>query len=393
MSKLAINGGTPVHSGKWPRWPQWKETELAGLQAVLARGEWGGFDPAVAEFERAFAQRLQTKHCLTAVNGTLSLVAALHVLGIGPGDEVIVPPYTFIATANAVHLVGATPVFADIELETFNLDVSAVEAAISSRTKAVIPVHFAGLPADMDALLPLAAAHNLSVVEDAAHAHGSTWRGRPAGGLGHIGSFSFQASKNLTAGEGGALTTNDDALKDKLWSYINQGRTPGGAWYQHGDVGSNLRLTGWQAAILLGQLEVFDAQLSRRMHNARRLHTILAEVDGLEPLRWDERAESHAFHLFIMRYLPAGFDGLPRDRFVSALRAEGIPCSTGYPMPLYAQPPLQEPHSRVLDCPASEQACTQAIWLTQNMLLAEPEEIDRIGEAIFKIRAGIDDVR
>jgi dTDP-4-amino-4,6-dideoxygalactose transaminase len=393
VSRLAINGGAPVHDGSWPRWPQWNEGELAGLTAVLERGEWGGFDPVVKEFERAFAERLQVKHCLTAVNGTLSLVAALHALGIGPGDEVIVPPYTFIATANAVTLIGATPVFVDIELETFNLDVSAVAAAISPRTKAVIPVHFAGLPVDMDALLPLAEAHGLAVLEDAAHAHGSTWHGRPAGGLGHIGSFSFQASKNLTAGEGGALTTNDDALKDRLWGYINQGRTPGGAWYEHGDVGSNLRLTGWQATILLAQMDAFDAQLARRMDNARRLHTILAEVDGLEPLQWDERAENHAFHLFIMRYLPERFGDLPRERFVAALKAEGVPCSTGYPMPLYMQPPLQAPRARVLDCPAAEQACAQAIWLTQNMLLAEPAQIDRIGEAIFKIRDGIDELR
>ncbi|MBW7885087.1 MAG: DegT/DnrJ/EryC1/StrS family aminotransferase, partial [Caldilineaceae bacterium] len=206
------------------------------------------------------------------------------------------------------------------------------------------------------------------------------------------GSFSFQASKNITAGEGGALLTNDDALKDRLWSYVNQGRSPGGAWYEHGYLGNNLRITAFQAGILLAQLERLDVQLEQRMANARRLHAILDEVDGLEPLRWDPRAEQHAFHLYIMRYQADGFHGVPRDRFVEALRAEGIPCSTGYPMPLYVQPPLQEPFSRVTPCPATEQACREAIWLTQNMLLAEPAAMDRIAEAIFKIRDHVEEL-
>ena len=168
MTKLAINGGTPVRSKPWPRWPQWDEREKNRLLEVLESGNWGGYNPLVAELERTFAQRHQAKHCLAVANGTLSLEAALRALGVGQGDEVIVPPYTFIATANAVRLVGAIPVFVDIEPDTYNLDVSQIEAALSPRSKAVIPVHFAGLPCDMDALLPLAAKHNLAVIEDAA---------------------------------------------------------------------------------------------------------------------------------------------------------------------------------------------------------------------------------
>lgn len=387
MSRLAIHGGTAVNSDPWPHWPQWSEQEREALGAVLDAGEWGGFDAAVGEFERAFAARLDAEHCIAATNGTMTLEAALRALDVGPGDEVIVPPYTFIATANAPRLVGAMPVFVDIDINTFNLDVDAVAAAITPRTKAIIPVHFAGLPVDLDRLLPLAAQHGIAVVEDAAHAHGSTWHGRPVGALAQIGSFSFQASKNLTAGEGGALVTNDAGLYDRLWSYVNQGRTPGGAWYEHGNLGNNLRITGWQAAILAVQLTRLDAQLQQRMANARRLIAFLDEVDGLMPLAWDERAENHAFHLFIMRYDAAGFAGLPREQFVAALKAEGVPCSTGYPMPLYAQPPLQEPFARLTPCPATEEACREAIWLTQNMLLAAPDMIDRIAEAILKIRA------
>src|SRR4051812_39784589 len=193
MSKLAINGGNPVRTKAWPRWPQWDEREQKRLLAVLDSGEWGGFNPVVKEFEQVFAKRLQAKHCLTAANGSLSLEAALRVLGVGYGDEVIVPPYTFIATANAARLVGATPVFADVEADTYNFDIDRVAEAISPKTKAIIPVHFAGLAVDMDRLLPLAREHGLAVIEDAAHAHGSTWRGTPLGSLGDIGSFSLQA--------------------------------------------------------------------------------------------------------------------------------------------------------------------------------------------------------
>lgn len=392
MSKLALHGGTPANTTPFPRWPQWDEREQARILAVLDSGEWGGFNPAVKEFETLFGKRHQAKYCYTCVNGTSSLEAGLRAVGVGHGDEVIVPPYTFIATANAVRLAGATPVFVDVEADTYNLDVSKIEEALSPKTKAIIPVHFAGLMANMDALLPLAQKHNLAIIEDAAHAHGSTWRGTPAGTIGHIGSFSLQQSKNLTAGEGGILLTNNEELAGKLWSFINQGRSPAGAWYEHANLGTNLRMTGWQAAILLAQMERFEEQLQRRMSSARRLNQILEEIDGLQPMRWDERADSHAFHLYMMRYDADGFAGLERDRFVEALRAEGIPCSTGYARPLYDQPPLTAPNSRILPCPVAEQACKEVIWLTQNMLLAEPEQIDRIAEAVVKVKENVENL-
>ncbi len=386
MSELAMHGGEPVRHAAWPTWPVWGDAEKERLEQVLASGEWGGFNELVGEFEQAFGARHAARHCIAAANGTLTLEAALRVLGVGPGDEVIVPPYTFIATANAVRLTGATPVFVDVEADTYNLDVSKAEEAISPACKAVIPVHFAGQLVDMDALMTLAQRHGLYVVEDAAHAHGASWRGTPAGGIGHIGSFSLQQSKNLTAGEGGILLTNDDGLAEKLWSYVNQGRLPGGEWYQHGMLGSNLRITGWQAGILLAQLARLDGQIERRMQNARRLYAFLEEIDGLDAMRWDPRCEVHAHHLFMMRYRAEGFGGLARERFVEALRAEGVPCSTGYPMPLYRQPPLDARVSRIMLCPAAEQACREAIWLTQNLLLAEPEAMDDIARAVLKIR-------
>lgn len=393
MSKLAINGGTPVRTAPWPAWPQWGASEKEQVLRVLDSGEWGGFNPSVKEFQERFAERHQAAHCFTVTNGTQSLEAALRVLGVGHGDEVIVPPYTFIATANAPRLAGATPVFVDIDPTTYNLDINLVEAAITPKTKAIIPVHFAGLPADMDALLPLAEKHGICVIEDAAHAHGSTWHGKPVGTLGQIGSFSLQASKNLTAGEGGIVLTNHEDLAQKLWSFINQGRSPGGAWFEHGILGSNLRMTGWQAGILLAQMERFEEQLQRRQENARRLHAILAEVDGLEPQAWDERCEVHAHHLFIMRYDANQWQDVPRERFVKALQAEGVPLSIGYTVPLYEQPPLAAPHSRHHPCPATEHACrSEGTWMHHSVLLAESAAMDDIAQAIFKIREGINEL-
>lgn len=390
QSTLALHGGTPVRSKAWPRWPQWDESERDGLLAVLERGEWGGYDKAVRDFEAAFAARHAAAHCITTVNGTTTLETALRALGIGADDEVIVPPYTFIATASAVRIVGATPVFADVELETWNLSIPAVEAAISERTKAVIPVHFGGLPADLDALLPLAARHNLAVIEDAAHAHGSSWNGKPVGAQGTVGSFSFQASKNLTAGEGGALLTNDPVLAEKMWSIANCGRRSDGLWYEHPNLGTNLRLSGWQAAILSAGLARLDEQLRRRMGNARHLRAFLDEIDGLTPQLWDSRCDSHAHHLFLMRYDADRFAGLSQEKFVAALKAEGISASTGYAYPLYHQPPLQSPHSRTLPCPNSEQLCRETVWLPQNLLLAEREEMDDVANAILKVRENVE---
>lgn len=392
MAKLALQGGTAVRTKAWPKWPIWGDAERERLNRVLESGVWGGFNEQVAEFEETFAKRHQARHCIAAANGTLTLQAALQVVGVGHGDEVIVPPYTFYATASAVRVVGATPVFVDIEPDTFNMDVAKVEEAITPATKAIIPVHFGGLPVDMDALLPLAQKHGLYVIEDAAHCHGSTWHGTPVGTIGHIGSFSLQASKNLNGGEGGLLLSNDDGLGTLLRSYVNCGRAEGGQWYEHPNLGSNLRMTGWQAGILLAQMERFEEQLQRRQESARRLYAILEEIDGIDATRWDERCEVHAHHVYMMRYDEEAFAGLPRAKFLEALRAEGVPMSPGYAVPLYEQPSLAE-YSRVMPCPVTEQSVPAALCLGQSILLAEPDEMDDIAEAIVKVREHIDDLR
>ena len=293
------------------------------------------------------------------------------------------------ATAGAVRTVGATPVFADVDLDTWNLSTPAVEDAVSERTKAVIPVHFGGLPVDFDSLLPLAQQHGLHVIEDAAHAHGSSWSGHPVGALGTVGSFSFQASKNLTAGEGGALLTNDPQLAERMWSIANCGRSPGGQGYEHPNLGTNLRLSGWQAAVLSAGLTRLDDQLERRMSNARRLRGFLEEFEGLTPQRWDPRADAHSHHIFLMRLRRRAFRrASPPGAHLRPARRKH-PRRPLYPYPLYHQPPLVEPYSRITPCPNSELLCQQTISISQNVLLADPHEMDDILHAILKIRENV----
>lgn len=324
----AILGGIPVRTDPWPSWPTWDEAEERALLEVLHSGEWGGYAAGVGEFEQRFAALTGTAHCVTTSNGTVSLVAALAALGVSAGDEVLVPAYTFAATANAVALLGARPVFVDIEPGTWNLDPAAAEAAITDRTRAIVPVHFAGHPVDLDVLLPLAERHGLAVLEDAAHAPGSSWRGRPVGSFGSLASFSFQGFKNLTAGEGGAVVGDDRALIDRAWGMANHGRVRDGSWYEHREVGSNYRLGGFQAAVLLTQLDRYPAQLAARMAAGRRLRTGLAD-SGLLAAGWDERAERHAHHLLPLRFQPEQFAGIDRDTFARAMFAEGVPLATG----------------------------------------------------------------
>ena len=275
---------------KQPQWPVSTEREMELLRQVLESDRWGGYHEFVKQFEHEFAAFVHCAHGVSAMNGTVTLEMALAAAGVGPGNEVIVPAISFISTATAVSRVGATPVFVDIEPLSFNMDPERAAAAVTPRTKAIIPVHFGGPMADMDRLLPLAAKHGLAVIEDAAHAHGSEWNGRRAGSLGLAGSFSFQNSKVMTAGEGGMLTTNDTGFAERAWSLMDQGRKPGGGWFHHFVLASNYRITGLHAAVLLAQLERLPEQICRRTRNAatrepEALHSPVAAPDGSTALR------------------------------------------------------------------------------------------------------------
>lgn len=382
----------------WAQWPVFGAPEEKALLRALRSGKWGRLHgDEVATFEKRFAEMHDCKHAIAVVNGTVSLRIALMAAGIQADDEVIVPPYTFFSTASAVIEANAIPVFADVELDTFNIDPKKVEQHITPRTKAIIPVHFAGQVADMDALMKLAKKHKLTVIEDAAHAHGAIFKGRGAGSIGHFGSFSFQSSKNLTSGEGGLITTNDDALAEACRSIHSCGRVPGGLWYEHHVISGNYRLSEFQGALLNAQLSRLEAQTKRRDENGQRLAARLSKVPGLYPQRRTPETKRQSYHLFMMRVDEEEF-GKPREAILKALQAAGVPCSGGYVVSLPSQPMFLKkefgpylPKSRAklnyarAKVPNSDRLCRETIWIEQRVFLGSARDMDRIAQIIEKV--------
>ncbi len=390
----------------FPAWPVFGPKDEETLLAALRSGNWGSLQgEQVATFERRFAEYHQAGHGVAVVNGTVALRLALLAAGIGAGDEVLVPPYTFLATASAVIEANAVPVFVDLELETFNVDPAAIEEAITPRTRAIIPVHLGGLPCNMDAILAIARRHKVTVIEDACHAHGASYKGRRVGSLGDIGVFSFQSSKNLCAGEGGIILTDNDDLAARCRSLHNCGRVPGGAWFEHHEIGGNYRLSEFQGAVLKSQLDRLDEQADTRECNGKYLAERLAKIPGIYPQLRTEDCTRHAYHLFPLRLAAEEF-GISRDMLVEAIQAEGIPTSPGYVMPLYRQPLFENlafgPYTgyrashpeldyRKVKCPHCETICSsQGVWLEQRILLGTREDMDDIAAAFEKVYAGRD---
>ncbi len=398
---LAINGGTPVRSKPMPVWPVWGDEEIENLTRVVKSGKWGIGGKETAAFERKFADRHQAKHGIAMNSGTTALRIALTAADVESGAEVIVPAYTFIATASAVIEAGAVPIFVDIDPNTYNIDVGQVESAITSRTAAIMPVHFAGRPADMDRIMAIAQKHHLKVIEDAAQAWGSAWKNRPVGAIGDAGCFSFQSSKNINSGEGGIVLTNDDLIAKMVRSHYNCGRSEDGQWYEHFYLGGNYRITEFQSAVLLAQFDRYEELKKIRNDNALLLQKMLSEIEGINPLFDGPDVTSHSRHLFIFRYDKTHFANKSKKTFIEALRKEGIPTSPGYSLPLYKQPVFLNnafgPRGRRVSwpvdystcyCPETEKACfEEAIWFTQNVLLGTEEDMADIVTAVKKIQA------
>ncbi|HID96065.1 MAG TPA: DegT/DnrJ/EryC1/StrS family aminotransferase [Candidatus Latescibacteria bacterium] len=410
MGRLAINGGEKVRERAFPSWPVYDEREREALNEVLESGKWW-YGEKVREFEEKFAAYQDANYGITTTNGTVALEISLISAGVGAGYEVIIPSYTFVATATAVLKANAVPVFVDIEPETFNIDPDKIEEAITDRTRAIIPVHFGGLPVDMDEITAIARSHGLLIIEDAAHAWGSRWKGRGVGAIGDLGIFSFQMSKNITAGEGGIILTNDEELADTCRSYTNCGRGKEKPWYEHYLLGGNYRMTEFQAAILLAQLTRLDEQVAIREENARRLDQGLSGLRGISVVRRDPRVTRRSYHLYCFRYHAEQLDGVPRARFIEAMNAEGIPCYTGYPHPVYKNPlftrkgsgprycPVSCPYYggdmdyTEVSCPVAERVCQEAVWLKQFVLLGTKEDMDDIIKAAEKVIENIDELR
>lgn len=396
MTRLAILGGDPVRRAPFARWPQYLPSDAARLQNVLESGHWGGFPvPSryAAEFAEKFADLHGARYGLCIANGTIALVAALKAAGIGFGDEVIVPAYTWDGTATAVLFAGGIPVFADIDPDTYCLDVSSAERAVTPRTRAVIPVHLAMRFTDMEALAALAKAHNLKIIEDCAHAHGGQFLGRGAGSMGDLGCFSFQESKLMTAGEGGIVLTSDLAHFEHLQSQVNCGRASLTDRFEQRVLGSNYRMTEWQAAMLLGQLEMLPGFAEKRVRAALRLTEALLLLDGISVLPPQPAMTRETNYCYVFQYRDPR---VGRDLFCAALEAEGIPCDGRFYEPVYRSPlfcasPEISPQLRGVDysevsCPVSERAAyREAVWLPQFVLLGEDRDVDDVAAAIAKV--------
>ncbi|HDP99756.1 MAG TPA: DegT/DnrJ/EryC1/StrS family aminotransferase [bacterium] len=401
MGKLAINGGKPVRTKPFPSWPIWDENEIHNLKKVIESGKWGSLHgDQVSSFTEKYAQYHQAKYGICVNSGTTALKIALFATGVGAGDEVILPGYTFIATATAILDVGAIPVFVDIDPETYNIDIGKIEAAITERSKAIMPVHFGGRPCDMEKISQLAKKHKLVVVEDAAQAWGSEWNGKKVGALGDAGCFSFQSSKNITCAEGGIILTNDEQTAQFCRSFSNCGRVEGGVWYEHYYVGGNFRMSEFHAAILHAQFDRYPELKQKRENNAKFLNEKLSEIEGAATLADDPAVTSNSYHIYIWRYQPQPFNNVPKSKFIDAMRKEGIFLSPGYSIPLYVQPVLKNqafgPRGRKLDIgvdyaayhlPETEKACSEeAIWFPQSVLLGDENDMQDIVDAVIKVK-------
>lgn len=411
MSQLAVFGGAKAVSRKCPAWPVVEETEKKAVAELMENGKWW-MGEKVAEFERRYAAHHDAAFGVACCNGTVAIEMALVACGIGAGDEVIVPPYTFIASATAVLTANAVPVFADVEPDSFNLDPDAVEAVITERTRAILPVHFGGRPCDLDRILDLARRYGLRVIEDAAHSWGTQWKGKGAGSWSDGGTFSFQMSKNMTSGEGGILITNSEEVADKAWSYHHIGRVKGGQWYEHPLLGTNYRMTELQAAILLCQLDRLDRDVARREENAALLTRRIKDLPGFRCLNRDPRVTRRSWHMFDFFFVPEAWEGASRAQVLAALQAEGVPCSPGYGRPLYqhdffrhiaagkAGCPFTCPYRHAappaydqLQLPNAEQVTQRCVWLPQNLLLGTEDLIGQVADALEKVWSARSELR
>jgi len=422
MNTLAINGGKPVRTKPFSAWPMFDKTEEKALLKVLHSGKWWRFafgqgvnlaEPEkgersqVAQFQEEFARQHGCKYGIAAANGTGTLEMGIRSMDLGIGDEIIVPAYTYVASATCVLQNNLVPVFVDIDPDTYNIDPDRIEEALTKRTRAIMVVHFGGQPADMDRIMAIAKKHNLAVIEDAAHAHGCAWKGKPAGSFGLFSSFSFQAAKNMTAGEGGIICTADHKLATECESMMWSGRRVGRPWYEFHRLGWNYRLTELQAAILRCQLKRLAKHNQLRMKNANYLSRQLEQIDGIRPLVQDPRTTINGYHIYMFRY-DEKITGLTREKFIRALAAEGIPAVSGYTFPLYRNPmflnkrfingsfPLGTKYHKDINyasfakkCPVSERACKgEAVWMAHNVFLGTGKDMDDVARAMRKVLGG-----
>jgi len=417
MSKLAINGGEKLRKKDFFLWPHYDERELKYVEEVIKSRTWfsgmRGADPGTKaeEFEQKFAAYQDAKYGISCANGTVAIEIALRAAGIGCGDEVIVPSITFIATLSAVLQVNAIPVVVDVLDSNQCIDPAEIEKAVTDKTKAIILVHFGGFCCDMDKIMDIAKKHNLIVIEDSAHAHGAVNKdGRKVGAIGDLGTFSFQESKNMTAGEGGIITTNNPDLAEKCIQYRSCGRHAGESWYVHYVLPVNYRLAEVLSAMLIAQLERLDEQIKKKNDNANYLAKKFENVDGISPFQGDGMTKVNGYYLYLLRYDKDKFSGVSRNKFVDALNAEGIPSFIGYPWPLTKNPMFENIPEGAKGCPytcpyygkevnikdtklpVSDRLCEETVVIFHQVLLSPQSDMDDIVAAMVKIQENAEEL-
>ncbi len=400
MPNLAINGGEPTRTESFPSWPTLDPADIEAFENIYNSGRWGVGGTNVPEFAKQFAEFQGAKYGVCVNSGTSALYIALKAAEVGPGDEVITSPYTFQATVVAILMTHAVPVFVDTAPDSFLLDVSKIEEAITEKTKAILPVHIAGYPADLDELTEISEKHNLKLIEDCAQAHGAEWRGKGVGSWGDFGCFSFQSSKNLCAGEGGIIITNDRELYERTYALHNCGRTPPEA--EFGNIepfGGNFRMTEWQASILLSRLTRLEEETNHRHMNMRWLDGWFGEIPGIKVTRIDPRATRCGSHGYKAIFDSEEFEGISRARFLEAMRAEGIPIGYWYTTPMYRSTFLKSnlfgqnlDYSNV-ECLETEKICQTGLAFSQNVLMGNVRDMEDIIKATMKIRRNVNELK
>src|SRR5580692_2931055 len=413
MGKLAITGGDPLRKAPFTAWPMGTKAEADALQDVLTSTKWGGqpFPGKHAEaFAKKFAKVHTAKYAQCVNTGTVAIQAALKAIGILPGDEVIAPAYTWEGTVGPVLLLGAVPVFVDVDPDTYCLDAKLIEKAITPKTKAILPVHLGMRFADMDEILRIAAKHELKVIEDCAHAHGGMWKGKGAGSMGDLGAFSFQSSKLITSGEGGAVITNNLEYMEKVQSYINAGRASLTDQYKKRIIGFNYRLGEFQAAVLGPQLDRLPQQAATREKNMKYFESRLQNVPAIGLLKPEPRITRLAPYGYVLKYFPVKAKDTPRAAVVAALQLEGVPCDGLFYEPVYKSslfpldpkdfPALSWGREKPLDlrniysCPEADRAAYhEAVWFMHQLFLGSTKDVDAIADAIHKVLENIEELR
>jgi len=402
-SKLAILGGDPVRTKGWLGWPTWGPTEEKAVLAAYQTRSWSR-GRYVSKFESKYAEMMGTRRALGTTNGTHALIVSQKMLGIGWGDEVITGPYSFIATFDSIMLNGALPIFVDTDRQTFQIDASKIEAKITKNTKAILPIHILGLPAEMDKIMAIAKKHNLFVVEDACQAHMAEYKGKECGSIGEAGCFSFQTSKNLSCGEGGANISDNEKLMDLCRSFHNFGRAMGEEAQSLGGnvrLGTKCRMAEYQAVLLLAKMELLEEQTKTRDENAKYLTSKIKDIPCVNAIKLYDGVEHCAYHLYPFRYNRDQFNNLSRGKFMAALKAEGIPCNGGYGQVnkgawfenTLNSPAFQKFYSKeqldwcrqANDTPENAKMCSEAVWFGQSMLLGTKKDMDDIADAIAKV--------